>query len=80
MTREQALKIIDSSDIIYADYDELEAFSMAIAALRQPEEKKGKWRKNDNGTYSCSFCQTWIPNEQHYYANYCLYCGAEMEE
>lgn len=37
MTREQALKIIDSSDIIYADYEELEAFSMAIAALRQPE-------------------------------------------
>ena len=44
----------------------------------QPERKKGKWIKNDNGTYSCSVCQSWIPEEQHCYARYCLYCGAEM--
>ena len=44
----------------------------------QPERKKGEWIRNDNGTYSCSICQSWIPEEQHYYARYCLYCGADM--
>ena len=40
----------------------------------------GHWVRNDNGTYSCSECQSWIPNEQHYYARYCLHCGAKMDE
>ena len=44
----------------------------------QSERKKGKWIKNDNGTYSCSLCHSWIPEEQHYYAQFCLYCGADM--
>lgn len=42
------------------------------------ERKKGKWIRNNNRTYSCSLCQSWIPNEQRYYANYCLFCGADM--
>ena len=42
------------------------------------EEKTGEWILNDNGTYSCSLCQSWIPNEQHHYARYCLHCGARM--
>lgn len=42
------------------------------------ERKTGKWIKNSNGTYSCDKCHSWIPNEQHYYANFCLYCGADM--
>lgn len=46
----------------------------------EPERKTGKWIRNDNGTYSCSVCQSWIPEEQHYYARYCLYCGAKMED
>ena len=41
--------------------------------------KHGHWIRNDNGTYSCSECKSWIPNEQHYYARYCLFCGAKME-
>ena len=41
--------------------------------------KKGKWIKNDNGTYTCSVCHSWIPEEQYYYARYCLYCGAKMK-
>lgn len=45
----------------------------------EPEKKKGRWVQNNNGTWSCSECQSWIPNEQHYYANFCLHCGAEME-
>lgn len=39
----------------------------------------GHWIKNDNGTFSCSNCQSWIPKEQHHYARHCLYCGARME-
>ena len=42
------------------------------------EPKKGKWIKNDNGTYSCNLCQSWIPEEQYHYARFCLHCGAEM--
>lgn len=42
--------------------------------------RHGHWIENDNGTYSCSECDSWIPNEQHYYARYCLHCGAKMDE
>ena len=46
----------------------------------EPKRNKGKWIQNNNGTYSCSLCQSWIPEEQHYYAQFCLYCGADMRE
>lgn len=42
------------------------------------ENVRGEWIRNDNGTYSCSVCQSWIPEEQHCYARYCLHCGADM--
>ena len=53
--------------------------------MRLPAEpvrgvKRGRWILNENGTWSCSLCQSWIPDEQHYYANYCLHCGAENRE
>lgn len=76
MTRDEAIYVLEKN---YPDsrYESLrEAVDVAIGVL---EQKKGKWHKNDNGTWTCSFCQSWIPNEQHYYARYCLYCGAEME-
>ena len=44
----------------------------------EPERKRGHWIRNDNGTWSCDQCQSWIPDEQHYYANWCLFCGADM--
>ena len=46
-----------------------------------PDEVRGvgKWEQNDNGTWSCSECHSWIPDEQHYYARFCLFCGAKME-
>lgn len=50
----------------------------AHAKPKQPERKKGKWIRNDNGTWSCDQCQSWIPDEQHYYANWCLFCGSDM--
>lgn len=40
--------------------------------------RRGVWIENDNGTYSCSECKSWIPKEQHYYAGYCLHCGAKL--
>ena len=49
------------------------------AGENDAKPKKGQWIRNDNGTYSCSVCQSWIPEEQHCYARYCLYCGAKME-
>ncbi len=39
----------------------------------------GEWIKNENGTWTCNHCQSWIPNEQHYYARFCLHCGAMMD-
>ena len=42
--------------------------------------RNGKWIENDNGTFSCNRCHSWIPNEQRYYARFCLYCGADMRE
>jgi len=41
---------------------------------------RSHWKKNDNGTYSCERCHSWIPEEQRHYANWCLYCGADMRE
>lgn len=42
-------------------------------------ERRGKWVKNDNNTWTCSRCHSWVPDTQHYYAHYCLFCGAKME-
>lgn len=44
------------------------------------QERTGQWIQNDNGTWSCNRCSSWIPDEQHYYANWCLFCGAHMVE
>lgn len=53
-------------------------FIMNIPAADVVEVKHGRWMQNDNGTWSCSECSSWIPNEQHHYARFCLYCGAKM--
>lgn len=42
--------------------------------------KHGRWIDNNNKTWSCSICQSWIPDEQHSYARHCLHCGAKMDE
>lgn len=53
-------------------------------SLEEVEEikpvKHGKWIPNENDTYSCSLCQSWLPTEQKEYARYCLYCGAKMDK
>ena len=64
-----------------AEYYLIHAENQAGHIQRLEERNKrmrGKWIRNDNGTYSCSVCHSWIPEEQHYYAQYCLHCGADM--
>lgn len=51
---------------------------MRLPAAPVREAKRGRWIDNKNGTWSCSRCQSWIPDEQHHYARYCVYCGADM--
>lgn len=64
----------DENDIaVQHDIETIRALHSA-----QLERKTGEWIRNDNGTYSCSVCQSWIPEQQHFYARYCLYCGADM--
>ena len=52
---------------------------MSIPAVDAVEVRHGRWMQNDNGTWSCSECSSWIPDEQHYYARFCLHCGARMD-
>ena len=68
-------------DELQGSYVSWSIWGYAGVAKAKPveEPKKGRWKRNDNGTYSCSRCQSWIPEEQHYYACYCIYCGAKME-
>lgn len=70
-------------DIGKVEHADLWHYEQALYEIKdmletQPERKKGKWIRNDNGTYTCSVCQSWIPEEQHCYAQYCLYCGVDM--
>ena len=59
---------------------ELEAAQVEKAyELGKADRPTGHWIENDNGTFSCSNCQSRIPKEQHHYARHCLYCGARME-
>lgn len=61
-------------EVLKVAYKNLETLPSA-----QPERQIGRWIRNDNGTYTCSVCHSWIPKEQYYYARYCLYCGAKMK-
>lgn len=80
MTTRKAARIINAIKCsTVTTPEEHEALTIAERVLWEAEPvKHGRWIKNDNGTYSCSECQSWIPNEQHYYARYCLHCGVKM--
>lgn len=83
--------LIRRRDVIDALYevcnrDDREYFSISqmnaiddIPAVDAVEVVHSWWRQNDNGTWSCSECSSWIPDEQHYYARFCLHCGARMD-
>lgn len=73
------IDIDDDRNCYCGDHGEYENWNIDPDVLREAvERKRGQWIRNDNGTYSCSICHSWIPEEQHYYARYCLYCGARM--
>lgn len=74
----ERLKEISVEDVVDMFEDMIDDIKNESSA--QLERRKGEWIRNDNGTYSCSVCQSWIPEEQYHYAQYCLYCGAEMRE
>ena len=50
-----------------------------IKTLPSADRPQGEWIQNENGTFSCSECRSWIPKEQRLYARYCLYCGTPMK-
>lgn len=82
--REKAIRVLGGryANNAFRYNNELVTVKDVIALLEAQEPKvmvHGHWHQNDNGTYSCSRCNSWIPNEQHYYARYCLYCGALMD-
>lgn len=80
MTRDEAIKELELIAQVTIWNDRREAVEMAIEALQAESVKHGKWILNDNGTYSCSVCHSWLPAEQKEYARYCLYCGAKMDK
>ena len=85
MTREEAIKIMTWRLSLLRDYcagsREVEAVEMAIEALKQPEQKQGKWIVT--GTFfdflKCSCCGYKKPWNQDIF-NFCPNCGARMEE
>ncbi len=82
MTREEAIKILESIDNDEVDEEFAEAYNMAIKALEQ-EPKTGQWV---NGEY-CSECGCDVPAyiidwrwQKDMDAKYCPNCGAKMAE
>ena len=92
MTNKEAIKIIE--ELWGVDYRyclgsrEVEAVDKAIEALKQPEQKKGKWlshyeylkRKGYNPSglialWWCSQCERGVEHA----TNFCPNCGAKME-
>lgn len=76
MTREEAITVLNMVEAHGPLV--IKAKEMAIEALKQTEQKKGKWLFNLDprwGDFICSEC--WERNI--ICTNYCPNCGAEME-
>lgn len=91
MTREEAIEWLDYMDTFVSE--DREAIEMAIEALKQQEQKTGKWIITD--TYNnqiwrcnCSACgkdpQYFISGTEDWWINklpnFCPNCGADMRE
>ena len=77
MTKEEALKVLDTIPTISEQVDALE---MAIKALEQ-QPKRGKWINNPDADYGggffmCSECGT----EFYDVGKYCPECGSDNRE
>ena len=63
--------------------DEISAYDMAIAALQDPERKKGQWiilsSNEDSAVCKCSVCgEDFIFYNGEFFPNYCGDCGSDM--
>ena len=61
----------------------INAFSMAIEALQEPERKKGQWiilsSNEDSAVCKCSVCgEDFIFYNGEFFPNYCGDCGSDM--
>lgn len=87
MTREEAIKGLKVLAKDFSGYrPNEEMFNMAIEALEQPEQKKGKWivhpevKNVYGGTYiECSQCGEKYVVQHMEDEKYCRNCGAKME-
>ena len=90
MTREEAIERIKRHMIVHqiGEYPHIklaEALSMAIAALQEPERKKGQWiilsSNEDSAVCKCSVCgEDFVFYQGEYFPNYCGDCGSDMRE
>lgn len=74
-------ELLQKAKFVHGRWDDLYVSKSEILSMPPADVQPvvcGHWIENDNGTYTCSECQAWVPNEQHYYARYCLHCGARM--
>lgn len=67
----------------YTDYGEF--LVAAIAALQEPERKKGQWiilsSNEDSAVCKCSVCgEDFIFYNGEFFPNYCGDCGSDMRE
>lgn len=73
--------------------DEISAYDLAIAALQEPERKKGQWERyhkyefgSDKWGYKCSECGNEISDDDSSIIknfltpNFCEHCGADMRD
>lgn len=87
MTREEAIEWLELAKLQAIAQGEspegrlCKAYSMAIEALKQPEQKNGKWIVT--GTFDdflkCSCCGYRKPWNQDIF-NFCPNCGAKMDK
>ena len=79
----EELNIVSFYELNKHSMEAYQEIKMAISSLPPTDVRpvvRSQWKKNDNGTYFCEWCHSWIPEGQRRYANYCLYCGADMRD
>ena len=79
MTREEAIAELKAQEEHVRGMSIMgrEAYYMAIEALKQQDQNKGKWI--EDGTHSVAICSQCNASNL-WKSPYCPYCGAEMKE